>query len=452
MKMKNPMLRYLARNLVWLTPAAALVLFAILFHAPDWSAIDRSVAPAPVPEATGVDSPSNYERLPDSGRTFKPAIPAGASRIPVYPEAIAVGRLSRDSQSGEVRLCQCLVPESPRRIDGVDCAGCGPCGEPGWNAQGPIPWQIFAQGEYTGPARTQHVPEYHIRVADILDFVYRRTRDENATPYKLNVGDTLKVESLTDPLLDRELVIQPDGTITLRLLDQVRAAGRTVDDLRQDIEERYKRFYKVPAITLTPMKVDTRLEDLVEAVNNPFSAGVQSRRVTVTPEGSVQLPGVGSVLIQGLTLDEVAREMNERYAAVVSGIEVTPVLFDRAPTHVFVLGEVKQPNRYILTGPTTAMQAIALAGGWNNGGNLREIVVFRRAEDWRLIATRLDVRGALLGKRPCPADEIWLRDSDLVVVPKMPILLADDFIELVFTKGIYGVFPFSAALGDLTTL
>ena len=26
--------------------------------------------------------------------------------------------------------------------------------------------------------------------------------------------------------------------------------------------------------------------------------------------------------------------------------------------------------------------------------------------------------GALLGVRPCPADEIWLRDSDIVLVPK----------------------------------
>ncbi|MCR9117560.1 MAG: sugar ABC transporter substrate-binding protein, partial [bacterium] len=63
-------------------------------------------------------------------------------------------------------------------------------------------------------------------------------------------------------------------------------------------------------------------------------------------------------------------------------------------------------------------------------------------EDWRLMATRLDIRGALLGKRPCPADEIWLRDSDIVVVPQSAILRADNFIELVFTRGIYGVVPF----------
>jgi len=87
------------------------------------------------------------------------------------------------------------------------------------------------------------------------------------------------------------------------------------------------------------------------------------------------------------------------------------------------------------------MGAIALAGGWNVGGNLREVVVFRRAEDWRLIATRLDIRGALLGKRPCPADEIWLRDSDIVIVPKSPVMLGTDFLDLVFPRGLYRIIP-----------
>ena len=40
------------------------------------------------------------------------------------------------------------------------------------------------------------------------------------------------------------------------------------------------------------------------------------------------------------------------------------------------------------------MQAMALAQGWNNGGNLRNVIIFRRAEDWRLIATKVDLQGA----------------------------------------------------------
>jgi polysaccharide export outer membrane protein len=105
------------------------------------------------------------------------------------------------------------------------------------------------------------------------------------------------------------------------------------------------------------------------------------------------------------------------------------------------LGEVGQPGRFELEGPTTVMGAIAMAGGWQIGGNLRQVVVFRRGPDWRLMATMLDLRGALYGRRPTPADDVWLNDSDIVLIPKTPIQQADEFIEQVFTRGVYGVVP-----------
>jgi len=150
----------------------------------------------------------------------------------------------------------------------------------------------------------------------------------------------------------------------------------------------------------------------------------------------------------------VKREVDERYAQIVDGLEVTPILQTRAPRFIYVLGEVRQPGRFSLEAPTTAMQSIALAGGWNNGGNLRQIVVFRRGEDWRLLATKLDLRGALYGTRPAPSDEIWLRDSDVVVVPATSLKRANDVFELVFTNGVYRVFPisFSYQFGTGSTL
>jgi len=82
-----------------------------------------------------------------------------------------------------------------------------------------------------------------------------------------------------------------------------------------------------------------------------------------------------------------------------------------------------------------------MAGGWNVGANLRQVVVFRRGEDWRLMATMLDIKGALYGRRPSPADEIWLNDADVVVVPKTPIQATDEVIEQFFTRGLYSMFP-----------
>jgi polysaccharide export outer membrane protein len=146
-------------------------------------------------------------------------------------------------------------------------------------------------------------------------------------------------------------------------------------------------------------------------------------------------------------LDELKREIDARYAELLNGhgIEVTPVLSQRAPRFIYVLGEVTNSGRFDMVGPTNVMQAIALAGGWQNGGNLRHIIVFRRADDWRLMATKIDIRGSLYGKRPIPTDNIWLRDSDVVLVTKQPIKTVADGIDLIFTQGIYAVLPI---LGD----
>ncbi|MEX0677146.1 MAG: polysaccharide biosynthesis/export family protein [Pirellulales bacterium] len=350
--------------------------------------------------------------------------------------------------SGEngVQFCQYLTRAAPNPTPAIDCNGTDPCcTQRGWKALGPAPdFQQWAQGEYAGRARLPHVPTYRLRVDDKLEFVFRVTRDETPEPYEMNVGDEVSVESATDANLQRTLVVLPDGTITLPLLGQVRAANLTVPELRDDLEERFKKYYKIPAITVTPVKVDTKLEDLRYTVSGRSGFGGQVLAGRVTPEGTVQLPVVQSVPAQGLTLDEFARELNQRFNEKIEGIEVVPVLSERAPRYVYVLGEVRQPGRYALEAPTTVMQALAMAGSYNVGAHINSIVIFRRADDWRLIATIVDLRGAMLGKTPCPSGEIWVSDADLIIVPKSRILWTDDTINLIFTRGLYGVVPFSA--------
>jgi len=348
-------------------------------------------------------------------------------------------------------LCQALGPAAPNPIWGVDSTAGAGLGEVTWEARGQVDWQAYAQGEYVGHARSAHVPEYRIRVDDQIAFIFRLTREVTAKPYELQVGDQIRVESLTGDAgagdnaqdnIRRELIIQPDGTISLPLLGQVRAAGMTIEGLRQLLEDRYTKYYKVPAITVTPLSVNTRLQDLIAAVDARQGSGGIKLETKVNPDGKLYLPGLGAVCAQGMTAEELKLEIDARYeAAIPGGVEVTPVITQRAPRFVFVLGEVKTAGRYTLEGPTTLTGAIAMAGGWNVGANLRQVVVFRRGDDWRLLATMLDVQGALYGKRPAPADEIWLNDSDVIVVPKNSILVADEFIHQWFSAGLYSMFP-----------
>lgn len=369
--------------------------------------------------------------------------------MPVYPQQVQVGTVR---QPGSPPCPQMLHAMPPAPIAGVHCDVCNNCGELGWRSMGPLPWGVLAQGEYIGPARLPDVPVYRIRVDDKLDFVYRLTRQQMSQAYRLDIGDQIRIESPTEPTLNQPdaiappdiigLIIQPDGTISVRMLGAVKVAGLTVDQVRTDLEERYKKYFREPRINVVPYTFNLKLKDIRDSVDRRYGAGGQAQPARVTPEGTVQLPGIGSVPVQGLTIDELKREVDRRYTEHFGeGLEVTPILTERATRFLYVVGEVRNPGRFTMERPTTLMGSIAMAGGWNVGANLNHVVVFRRDDNWRLMATRLDVRGALYGKRPCPSDEIWLRDNDIVVVPKSPVLVVDDAISLLFTRGLYAVVP-----------
>ncbi len=316
-----------------------------------------------------------------------------------------------------------------------------------WQCPYEPPFSTYGPGEYAGPARSQRIPEYRLRTGDEIQFVYLLTELKSEGSYRLVVGDELLIESeadeqLTRGTLEKGLIIQPDGTITLRLIGQVHAAGQTIDQLRAVLEERYEEFYPEPVIDVTPVNTGTAAIRIREAISGTGGFDPQETTQTVTPSGEIRLPRVGSIQAQGLTVEELKEEINLRYDQIVGGLEVEPSLQTQAPHNIFVLGDVNEPGRFELDNtPTTVLGAIALAGGHIPGANLRQVVIFRRGENFELLSTLLDVRGAILGREAHPKDTIWVRDGDVIILPSSPIRLFDNFVQQVFTEGIYGVFP-----------
>lgn len=392
---------------------------------PEPSAAEASVAVAePGPETVeGVPSYAGPHPVADQHSYYSLAPPC-------------MGCPTGPCQSGATSVC------------GVHCGRPGaPCNATWANAR-QIPWSMFGPGEYVGPARPEHVSNYYLRVNDLLTLTFIESRTERTDRYRFGVGDRLQIEwirgvSETDPTLDRELIVQPDGTISLPLIDYAMVAGKTIEEVQKELVKRYEdEGLREPMIVITPLETNTAIQDLLLAVVGRNVSAGQVQELVVTPEGTIQAAGIGSVYVQGLTLEELRAELEARYTSVYGpGLRVTPALTERATSYVFMGGEVVAPGRYTLEGPTTVMQAIALAGGWNNGGNLREVVVFRRDENWCLKATKINIRAPYYGKDPCPANDVWLRDNDLVVVPKTKVLTATDLIELYFTRGVYAVFP-----------
>ena len=311
-----------------------------------------------------------------------------------------------------------------------------------WRRGSEVPFEEFGYGEWVGPHRTPHVDEYRLRVGDDLEFVYIRTREKSLYPYQLYVGDTIEVSSAIDDSLNQiDLIIRSDGKTTFSLIGQVMCAGKTVEGLQRELNDRYTEFVREPNIVVQVRASDTPLNDIIASVDARAGQGGQIRAVTISPDGTIQLPGIGNVPAVGLTLNEIAREVNARYRLRLGGIEVTPILINISPRFVYVLGEVAGPGRFELLGPTTALQALALAQGELDGGNLRQIIVMRRDQNWRLTATKLDLAGAILGKRPQPSDDIWLRDDDIIIIPRKPVQRWSEAVNQYLTNSVYSIFP-----------
>src|SRR5215510_8098356 len=58
--------------------------------------------------------------------------------------------------------------------------------------------------------------------------------DPRRLPYIIGVADVVRVTVWKDPSLSTDAIVRPDGTITMPLVGELRAAGRTAAELQQE--------------------------------------------------------------------------------------------------------------------------------------------------------------------------------------------------------------------------
>lgn len=73
---------------------------------------------------------------------------------------------------------------------------------------------------------------------------------QTSPDYRLVTGDKLRVEVYKDPQLSQTLQIRPDGKITLPLLGDIPAAGKTPTELRDNITAALREYITNPVVTV----------------------------------------------------------------------------------------------------------------------------------------------------------------------------------------------------------
>ncbi len=81
-------------------------------------------------------------------------------------------------------------------------------------------------------------------------------KDDGKDDYKIGPGDVLHVSVWNNKELTMDVMVRPDGKISLPLLQDVNARGMTAVELREGIAERLKEFVIEPIVTITVKTVN----------------------------------------------------------------------------------------------------------------------------------------------------------------------------------------------------
>ena len=136
--------------------------------------------------------------------------------------------------------------------------------------------------------------------------------------------------------------------------------------------------------------------------------------VQVRPDGKITLPLMNDMQAAGLTPDRLREQITAAAGKYVEGPSVTVLVKTMNSRKVFITGQVLRPGQYPLTGPTTVVQLIALAGGLQEYADEDKILVMR-TEGGRQAAYRFNYNDILRGRNL--EQNIELKPGDTVIVP-----------------------------------
>jgi len=68
--------------------------------------------------------------------------------------------------------------------------------------------------------------------------------------YRVGAPDSLAISILPEPTIEAQVVVRPDGMITVPLIGEVRVGDRTIPEITAEIEERIARYKRDPKVTV----------------------------------------------------------------------------------------------------------------------------------------------------------------------------------------------------------
>lgn len=221
--------------------------------------------------------------------------------------------------------------------------------------------------------------------------------------YKIGVGDLVRVTVWDHPELTNPAgnttgqlqgqIVQPDGTFYFPFLQKVKAAGRTTDDIREEMTKRLEQYIRSPQVDVYiqpngfrsqkiyvsgeiaqpgffPITdVPMRLSDAI-AMAGGLSREADLENVTLQRDGQTYRLNAYRLLYEG----DLSQNVLLRSGDVLN-------LPDRRLRKVFLMGEVVRPSSFVMpVGQLTLAEVLSDVGGINqNTSNAQQVYVIRQS-------------------------------------------------------------------------
>jgi len=162
---------------------------------------------------------------------------------------------------------------------------------------------------------------------------------------------------------------------------------------------------------------------MITVFNEPTLSG----RFTVEADGTFNYPLVGRVKVGGKTLRAIQEDLTSRLGtSYLRNPQVTILVDQFRSQSIFVLGEVRQPGKHVISGNLTLLEALSQAGGPTTSAGTE--VVVRRPKNPLATAGPIDptddttsevvARVSLEDLQSGRAPNVAIRDGDNIFVPK----------------------------------
>ncbi|MBR1388582.1 MAG: SLBB domain-containing protein [Prevotella sp.] len=147
-----------------------------------------------------------------------------------------------------------------------------------------------------------------------------------------------------------------------------------------------------------------------QVVIDIYGASQKTETLTVSPDGTVTVPGYGPIQVSGLTVAAARQKLRSSLGSRYASSNLDLSLGQTRTIMVNVMGEVRVPGTYTLSAFATVFHALYMAGGVSELGTLRNIKVYRQGRQ----VTVVDIYEYILNGRL--AGNVRLQDNDVIQV------------------------------------